>query len=123
MLAPLALWAVFRWPAVGGQRLWLALGGLLCLAMIPAWILLMNATLLRGHPWVLIHSIHFPGVILGDESPDASAQAVSAAGHSRRNLESGGKEGPFDARPARRPSRRVANKGILPAPAASRDRP
>ena len=81
LLAPLVLWAVFRWPAVGGHRLRLALGGLLCLAMIPAWVLLMNVTLLRGHSWVLVHSIHIPGVILGDESPDASAQAVSA-GHS-----------------------------------------
>ncbi len=81
LLAPLGLWAVFRWPAVGGQRRRLALGGLLCLAMIPAWILLINATLLRGHPWVLIHSIHFPGVIQADASPDASARAASA-GHS-----------------------------------------
>ena len=84
LLAPLVLWAVFRWPAVRGHRLRLALGGLLCLAMIPAWVLLMNATLLRGHPWVLVHSIRFPGVILGDESPDASARAVSAAGHLQR---------------------------------------
>ena len=81
LLAPLTLWAVFRWPAVRGQRRQLALGGLLCLAMIPGWILLMNATLLRGHPKVLM-SVHFPGVIFGDESPDASARAVSAAGHS-----------------------------------------
>ena len=102
LLAPLALWAVFRWPAVRGHRLRLALGGLLCLAMIPGWVLLMNATLLRGHPRVLIHSIHFPGVILGDESPDASARAVSAAGHST-------------SEPASRESQAAQPKEISPA--------
>jgi hypothetical protein len=59
LAAPLGVWWFIRWLAVAGQRRRLVLWGLLGAAMLPAWILLMNLTLLHGDPhWVLFRRSH-----------------------------------------------------------------
>jgi hypothetical protein len=59
LAAPLGLWWILRWPAAAGYRRRLVLGGLLAAAMLPAWLLLMNLTLLHDYPrWMLIRRDH-----------------------------------------------------------------
>ena len=106
LLAPLGLWGLFRWPAVAGCRLRLALGGLLALAMVPAWIVLMNVTLLAGYPhWVLLRSDHVemlhaswhgrtPQLSAAAEPPDALAAAEEEEAEPDRTPGSPGKATP-----------------------------
>ncbi len=86
LAAPLGLWCVFRWPAVAGQRRRrLVLGGLLCAAMLPAWVLLMNVTLLRSCPhWVWIRHVHLEMIEAPLAAPETVQAAKRAAGARRR---------------------------------------
>ena len=91
LAAPLGLWCVFRWPAVAGHRRRLVLGGLLCAAMLPAWVLLMNVTLLHGYPhWVWIRRDHvemIEGPLVARETVHAAVRArAAAAAAARRRL-------------------------------------
>ena len=59
LLVPLLGWGACRWFAVKGQRLRLAVGALLCVAVIPASVTAVNVTWLRGHPrWEFLRTTH-----------------------------------------------------------------
>ena len=56
---PLIGWSAGRWQAAAGSRRRLAAGAALCLAVIFLPAVIVNATLLRGHPrWELVRSQH-----------------------------------------------------------------
>jgi hypothetical protein len=59
LAAPLGLWCLFRWPAAAARQR-LLLGAVAGAAMLPAWIVLMNVTLLHGYPhWVTFRQDYF----------------------------------------------------------------
>lgn len=81
LLIPLGLWAVWRMPAVAGRRTHLVAGMILSGSMIPAWIVLINVTLLHDHPrWVLVRSrdveLAKDLLIPGDRPEQAPPQVV-----------------------------------------------
>jgi hypothetical protein len=83
LVFPVGLWWAIRWPAVPGQRRRLLLGGLLGLAMLPAWIVLMNLTLLRSQPhWVWLRSDHVETLqtALSLSAPPGVTVALSSSG-------------------------------------------
>ena len=59
LLIPLVGWSRYRWSAAKNARFLLAIGILLCLAVIPATMTVVNCTWLREHPrWELVRSAH-----------------------------------------------------------------
>lgn len=59
LLVPLVLWSVYRLPSVAGARVRLAAGSLVCIAVIPLSVALVNFTWLRHSPhWEMIRSSH-----------------------------------------------------------------
>ncbi len=59
LLVPLLGWGACRWPTAKGRRIRLAVGTLLCIAMIPATVTTVNITWLRGHPrWEFLRTEH-----------------------------------------------------------------
>ena len=95
LLVPLMLWPALRWRAVSGGRFRLVTGTLICLAVIPVSVSLVNLTWLRECPhwemirasevrsvWRWLASFGEPApeqVAEGDEDADADAQARRAA--------------------------------------------
>jgi hypothetical protein len=49
LLVPLVLWSLIRWTAIPGRRARLVLGTVVCMAMIPASVALVNVTWLHGY--------------------------------------------------------------------------
>ncbi len=59
LLVPLAGWGACRWSSASGHRLRLAVGALLCIAVIPAVVTVVNFTWLREHPrWEFLRAAH-----------------------------------------------------------------
>jgi hypothetical protein len=59
LLIPLLGWGACRWPTAKGRRLRLAVGALLCLAVIPTVVTAVNLTWLREHPrWEFFRTEH-----------------------------------------------------------------
>jgi hypothetical protein len=59
LLIPLVGWAACRWATAKGKRVRLLAGTLLCMAVIPAAVTVVNFTWLREHPrWEFVRSSH-----------------------------------------------------------------
>ncbi|MGO9107647.1 MAG: glycosyltransferase family 39 protein [Thermoguttaceae bacterium] len=59
LLIPLLGWGACRWPSAEGKRFRLALGTLLCIAVIPATVTVVNFTWLRENPrWEFLRTDH-----------------------------------------------------------------
>ena len=59
LLIPLLGWGACRWSTSKGKRLRLAVGTLLCMAVIPAAVSVVNFTWLREHPrWEFLRAAH-----------------------------------------------------------------
>jgi hypothetical protein len=93
LLAPLAVWGAASWRRAPAARLRLALGVLLCLAMTPLLVLVMNVTLLAHYPtwefgrlspfavvagWVSPRAVHGePKPVVTADSPQPAVTAPS----------------------------------------------
>ncbi|HXY33386.1 MAG TPA: glycosyltransferase family 39 protein [Planctomycetaceae bacterium] len=79
LLAPLAVWGAVSWWSAPAARLKLALGVILCLAMTPLLLLVMNLTLLAHHPtWELGRLSPFAVVARWIRPTSATASAANA---------------------------------------------
>ena len=59
LLIPLLGWGACRWSGAAGKRWRLAVGTLLCIAVIPATVTVVNVTWLREHPrWEFLRTGH-----------------------------------------------------------------
>jgi hypothetical protein len=59
LLTPLLGWSAYRWTSARGHRLRLAIGALLCMAVIPATVAAVNFTWLRENPrWEFLRTVH-----------------------------------------------------------------
>jgi len=84
LLAPLAVWIAWRMPVVAGRRVRAAAGALVCLAVVPISIVLVNVTLLHDHPrWEIARTAHVRQMGWLIRSPDESAVAPLPMGWSR----------------------------------------